>query len=83
MTIEPIEDNISQIERLAENYALGQAAIEELAMLKPILALALYNLPKQQLKVTLTDQANLGKLDLQMKAETSGALVFRAVRSGN
>ena len=82
MTIEPIEDNISQIEALAQNYALGQAAIAELELLKPILALAISKLPKQQLKLTLTEQSNLSDLDLQMKQEEkSGAIVFRAVKS--
>lgn len=76
-----LEPSPTSWETLAQNYAAGQAAIEELALLKPILALAISKLDKQQLKLSLTDQANLGDLDLQMKQESkSGAIVFRAVR---
>ena len=84
MTIEPIEDSISQIEALAQNYALGQAAIEELAQLKPLFAWAVSCLPRQQLKLSLSEQARLGEFDFQFKAESSGAIVFRSVKtSGN
>lgn len=71
-----------QLTIFAENYAAGQAAIEELAMLKPILALAISKLPKKQLKLGLFEQA-AAKIDwdLQFKAESSGAIVFRAVKA--
>lgn len=79
------EDNPTDVwEQLQQNLIMGQAAIEELALLKPILALAISRLSndKKQLKVSLTDQANLGEWDLQMKQETkSGAIVFRAVKA--
>lgn len=88
MTVQPIEtDDIdlkshSQLEAFAHNYALGQAAIEELEKLKPILALAISKLPKQQLKVSLTDMAEFGTIDMQMKMESkSGAILFRAVQT--
>lgn len=68
-------------EQLQRNLIMGQAAIEELELLKPILALAISKLPKQQLKLSLTDQSNLGDLDLQMKQESSGAIVFRSVKA--
>lgn len=75
-----LEPSPASWEQLQQNYILGRAAVEELALLKPILALAISKLPKQQLKVSLTDQSNLGDLDLQMKQESSGALVFRSVK---
>lgn len=85
MTLQPEEDNNwDQIETLAHNYAAGQAALQELAILKPVLALAISKLPKQQLKLSLTDQAKLDKpeLELQMKQESkSGALLFRVVKA--
>jgi hypothetical protein len=66
----------------AQNYALGQAAIEELKLLKPVLALAISKLPKQQLKLSLSEQATIGELALQMKhEEKSGAILFRAVKA--
>lgn len=77
-------DPEGQIEQLAIRYAEGQAAIEELALLKPILAFAISKLSndKKQLKLSLTDQANLGEWDLQMKQESkSGAILFRAVKA--
>jgi len=59
----------------------GQAAQEELELTRKVLAFALCHLPKKQLKLTLTDQANLRKLDVQMKQESkSGAIVFRVVK---
>ena len=71
-----------RLESFAHNYALGQEAIEELARLKPVLAFAISKLPKQQIKVSLSDFATLHELDLQMKMESkSGAVVFRSVKS--
>jgi hypothetical protein len=81
---EPIRpwDSTGQLEVFAQNYAAGQAAIEELALLKPILALAISRAPKQQLKISLTDQARLSDWDIQMKQESkSGAIIFRAVKA--
>lgn len=79
------DDGPTQLEVFAENYAAGQAAIEELALLKPILALAISKLSndKKQLKLSLSDQLKLGtEWDLQMKREEkSGALVFRSVKA--
>lgn len=57
-----------------------QEALKELELLKPVLALAISKLPKKQLKMSLTEQSSLGDLDLQMKQESSGAIVFRAVK---
>lgn len=69
-------------EQWQQNYIAGQAAVEELALLKPILALAISKLPKKQLKLSLTDQTKLDEWDLQMKKESlSGAVVFRAVKA--
>jgi hypothetical protein len=81
---EPIRpwDSTGQIEQLATRYAEGQAAIEELKLLKPVLALAISKLPKQQLKLSLREQATIGELALQMKhEEKSGAILFRAVKA--
>ena len=76
------QDNVSQLEVFAHNYKLGQDAIEELALLKPVLALAISKLPKKQLKLSLSDMATLHELDLQYKAEgKSGAIMFRAVKA--
>jgi hypothetical protein len=59
-----------------------QEALKELALLKPVLALAISKLPKQQLKLSLTEQATIGELALQMKhEEKSGAILFRAVKA--
>ena len=71
-----------RLHSFAENYALGQAAIAELELLKPVLALAISKLPKQQLKLTLKEQTTIGEFALQMKQEEkSGAILFRAVKS--
>lgn len=81
---EPYEaDSISQLEAMAKNYAIGQAAVEELKVLKPILARAISQLPKRQLKLSITQQTtDLSEWELQAKTESaSGALVFRAVKA--
>lgn len=71
-----------RMEAFAANYALGREALEELRVLKPVLALAISKLPKKQLKLSLTDQAKLDELEVQFKQEEkSGALVFRAVKA--
>ena len=57
-----------------------QEALKELELLKPVLALAISKLPKQQLKLTLKEQTTIGELALQMKQETNGAILFRAVK---
>ena len=58
-----------------------QEALKELELLKPVLALAISKLPKQQLKLSLKEQTTIGELALQMKQEASGALVFRSVKA--
>jgi hypothetical protein len=59
-----------------------QEALKELALLKPVLAQAISKLPKQQLKLSLKEQATIGELALQMKhEEKSGAILFRAVKA--
>lgn len=65
-------------QRLAEALEQGQAAIEELALLKPTLALAISKLPKSQIKVD--QHAELGAWKLEAKSESNGAIVLRAVK---
>ena len=77
-------DDFYRMEEFAKAYAEGQAAIAELEVAKQVLALAISKLPKQQLKLSVTEQTKLHELALQQKLESqSGAIVFRAVRSGN
>lgn len=67
-------------EQLGSALANGQAAIEELNLLKPILALALSKLPKKQLHVTLSEHATLGeKFAMQAKADGNGGIILRSV----
>mgnify|MGYP003574934858 CR=1 FL=1 len=79
----PPEDTAlgDSMQQLINDFAEGQAAIQELALLKPTLALALSKLPKQQLKLSLTDQTSLGDYELQAKREQNGSIVLRAVKS--
>lgn len=80
--IPPEEDGPSQLEVFAQNYAAGQAAIEELELLKPVLAYAISKLDRKQLKVSLSEQGALvNDWALQMKQEKNGAIVFRAVKA--
>lgn len=73
---------VSELEEVKEALAVGVAAINELKLLKPILALAISRAPKQQLKLSLTDQTRLSDWDIQAKQESkSGAIVFRAVKA--
>lgn len=73
---------LNSMDEVNEALIAGQAAIEELRTLKPILARAISQLPKRQFKLSLSDQGNLDEWDLQMKREEqSGALVFRAVKA--
>jgi hypothetical protein len=82
MGIEVSEPELSTLAQINKALVQGQAAIEELALLKPILALAISKLPKQQLKLSLTDQTRLSDLDLQVKKEEkSGAILLRAVKA--
>lgn len=68
-------------EKLQQDYIAGQRAIEELEVAKQVLAFAISKLPKQQLKLTVTEQTKLHELGLQQKLETkSGAILFRAVK---
>lgn len=70
------------LEELTRQYAEGQAAIQELALLKPLLAHIIATLPKQQVKLSLSDQTKLGEFALQAKREEkSGSILFRAVKS--
>jgi hypothetical protein len=72
---------INSMQELQEALIEGQAAIEELNTLKPVLALAISKLPKQQLKISLSEQAKLNELGLQMKREEkSGAVLLRSVK---
>lgn len=73
---------LNSMEELQQALIEGQAAIEELRILKPVLARAISKLPKRQFKLSLSDQGNLDEWDLQMKREEqSGSLVFRAVKA--
>ena len=70
--------DITEVQGIIEQ---GQAAVAELAQLKPLFAWAVSCLPGKQLKISLSEQTRLGELDLQFKAESSGTIVFRAVKS--
>ena len=77
---------VTNEELSAESHALlealteGQAAIQELALLKPTLALAISKLEKKQIKVG--PHSELGQWALQAKQEQDGmAIVFRAVKA--
>lgn len=73
---------VADLDAMKETLAIAVAAHQELALLKPVLAFAISKLPKQQLKLTLTEQATIGELALQMKHEgKSGAILFRAVKA--
>lgn len=70
------------IEELLTDYQQAKADQAELENAKHVLALAISRLPKQQLKVSLTDMAHFGELDLQMKRESkSGAILFRTSKA--
>jgi hypothetical protein len=74
-----VPQSIQELEQIAIE---GQAALAELSVLKPVLALAISKLPKQQLKLSLEQQAKMDELEVQMKQESkSGAIVFRAVKA--
>ena len=71
----------TQLEEFFEAYQEGQAAIQELATLKGVLALAIDKLPKKQIRVSLSEQAHLQELDVQYKVEGNGSLVIRSVKA--
>jgi hypothetical protein len=89
VTVQPFEtDDVypdatgSAVEQLAQDYAEAKADQAELESLRPVLALAISKLPRQTLKVSLSDRAKFGELALQMKVESkSGAILFRAVKA--
>lgn len=78
--IEEDQDEHEYLKRLGNALATGQAAIEELNLLKPIFALALSKLPKKQLHVTLEQQATLGEqFAMQAKSDGNGGIILRSV----
>lgn len=76
-------DSASQIEAWALDYAQAKGDQEELVLTRQYLLLALSKLPKRELKVTLSEQAELNKQPwkLQAKSDDKGTLFFRAVKT--
>lgn len=67
-------------QKIAEALSQGQAAVQELALLKPTLALAISKLPRKQIRID--NHAEFGEWELQVKKEASGAIIIRAVKAG-
>jgi hypothetical protein len=74
-------DTDSGIEALALDYANAKADQAELDVLRAYFLLALSKMPDQTMRVSLSEQAQLGELPLQLqaKADKSGAVYIRAV----
>lgn len=84
LQVPPLSDEVppkmtETFEQLTAALQQGQAAVQELAMLKPALALAISKLPRKQLKIDA--HAELGEWMLQGKTEGNGATILRAVRA--
>lgn len=78
--VAPTREDFTHLEDLGKALANGQAAIEELNLLKPIFALALSKLPKRSLHVRLEDQATLGeRFAMEAKSDGKGGIHLRAV----
>lgn len=73
----------SPIEQLAADYAQAKADQAELDLLRQYFLLALTKMPDQTMRVSLTEQAQLGALpiELQARADDNGAVYFRAVEA--
>lgn len=71
----------SPIEQLALGYAEAKADQAELEVVRAYFLLALTKLPDSTLEVSLTEQAQLGELPLQLqaRADDSGVVYIRAV----
>jgi hypothetical protein len=72
------EDLEAGFQKIAEALSQGQAAVQELALLKPALALAISKLPLKQLKIDSFSE--FGEWELQMKKDNNGAIYIRAVK---
>jgi hypothetical protein len=78
--VKPVREDFTQLEELGKALANGQAAIEELNLLKPVFALALSKLEKRQLHVRLEELATLGeKFTMQAKSDGKGGIILRSV----
>lgn len=76
-----LNDGGSSIEQLAADYAQAKHDQAELDVLRQYFLLALSKMPDQTMRVSLTEQAQLGELPLQLqaKADDGGAVYIRAV----
>lgn len=77
------DENGSAIEQLAFDYAEAKADQAELVVTRQYLLKAISLLPKRELKVTLTEQADMGAepFRMQAKRDDKGTLHFRAVKT--
>lgn len=73
----------SAIEQLAFDYAEAKADQAELVVTRQYLLKAISLLPKRELKVTLTEQADMEAepFKMQAKRDDAGTLHFRAVKT--
>jgi PHD/YefM family antitoxin component YafN of YafNO toxin-antitoxin module len=82
---EPIRpwDSEGRLEKLAMDYAQAKADQEELVITRQYLLKAISLLPKKELKLSLTEQAELNQqpFKLEAKNDAKGTLFFRAVKS--
>ena len=68
---------------MAADYAQAKADQAELVLTRQFLLKAISQLPKRELKVTLTEQADMAAepFKLQAKRDDKGTLHFRAVKT--
>lgn len=71
---------VPALQELTNRLIEGDAAIRELELLKPILALVIHKYAEGEVAITLTEQAQLGEvLALQVRADENGAVHLRSV----
>jgi hypothetical protein len=70
------------MDELAKDYIQAKADQAELDLLRQYFLLALSKMPDQTMRVSLTEQATLGDLpiELQAKSDENGAVYLRAVQ---
>lgn len=70
----------SGLQEMIQQFSEGQAAIQELELLKPVLALVIAKYADGEVEISLTEQAQLGDVyALQVRANERGAIQLRAV----
>lgn len=73
-------DHPSTLQDMIQQFSEGQAAIQELELLKPVLALVIAKYADGEVEISLTEQAQLGDVyALQVRANERGAIQLRAV----